>query len=267
MTKAKPRYNGPPTFAESVKSGDYTELPDFPESLRLSLHEILREHTKAKISEGQFPSYADRFSNEVLAEARQVRAELEHLRLGINKSDLREENQQLALRIRAAINKIKKAPKKHETLGFADLANKLRRMSPDLDRLLGVEIDPRGAAVALESYATGKLDAIHCLSELSRLLDHIGTAGLDTVIDDAPEKLRDSELLHWSAVDLAARIDKVFEDFRLASSNHANAYTNQASALIKVLDRVGRELKIRFSLVTWQAAVREARLNAKNGGT
>lgn len=275
MSKAKAQYNAPLTFAELVTGGLRTgvepKVRDFSPVLHSHLRMIYAKKVLKKdavsVCPGERQCPECQFADEVLSEARHVRAALEHLREGINKADLLEERRQLATRLQAAINKIKKAPRKYQVLGFSDLAGKLRRISPDLDSLLGTAADPRGSAGALEGFATGDVDAKSCAIALRDLLNHISAPEVANAINDAPEKLRDRETFHWAAVDLAARIGNVFENFGITSSAYASAHHDRASDLIAVLDQVGKELKIKIAPVTWQSAVRESRRDAKNGGS
>jgi hypothetical protein len=219
MPSRKARYNAPPTLGEVLKSGGPPKLRDFSEELRNRLRDFYPD--KNAQTDPTFGHPADNFAAEILSEAGWAIGELEEVRQSLTKQDIRAEHDDLIRTLTAT-------------------RDKLRKLSPDLDRLIGVDADTLGCADAL--------DALLAKVEVAR-----------SGIDARPKKRRPDQAQHAIAVEMAIRVLRVAKDHgsRIAATGNSDlGYTSDA---VQILKAIGDDIGLVLSDMTWRDITAEAK--------
>lgn len=116
---------------------------------------------------------------------------------------------------------------------------KLRHLSPDLDRLLGVDADPLG-----------------CADSIQALLAHVD--GALARIDSLPPADRPAEKRRAVAVELAVRVLRVLKNYGLRPAATADPNFGYVSLTVEVLELLGEALGLRLARVTWRDVILDA---------
>jgi hypothetical protein len=260
MPSGKARYNARPTFAEVVANGEPAVLKDFSESLRSWLIEF---HKKAKSDDQMasasvdWPMLAERFADEVMAEARFAFGEIEHRRFASKKSDIVAERKNLAKRLKATINLISKYPNRAKTEGFGDLPHCLRHISRDLDGALGINADPRECADLLDEFQSGSATIDAVVTSLKGLVYHVEVAS--KAIREVQAKPREQDLQRELAAWLAESVIPVLKQYGLSVSCYASSDHGRSSDGVKILKAIGDEVGLCFTEGTWREVISQVR--------
>jgi hypothetical protein len=228
MATAKARYTG---------DGTWTRIKDFSETLKVKL----RGYYPNQLAESD-PTWghpADDFVSQVLAEARWAISELHLHQFVITKSEVRAEQSNLFKEL-------------------SDVHRKLQNLSPDFDRLLGVDADSLG-----------------CADAIKELIRHVEAAG--QLIDKLPTAKRQAEAEHRVMVEMALRVLRVLKGFGIAPAATAGSYlrmvdiaesndisddTSQyVSHAVEILKAIGDDIDLPRSPETWRDAVIEVKRN------
>jgi hypothetical protein len=164
---------------------------------------------------------ADDFVSHVLAEAQWAIAELHWQTLDITKPEIRAEQQDL--------------------LRLLNLAHdKLRNLSPDFDRLLGVYADPLG-----------------CADKIQSLILHVEHGGQR--IEYLPGRKKPAEKQHYVAVEMAIRVLPVLKQNGISTAATCDVNFGYTSDAVRVLKAIGEDIGIFLSEVTWRDIIMEAK--------
>lgn len=215
MTSPRARYTG---------DGAWEQVPEFSSSLKKRLRAFSPQQ-EAEV-DPVLGHPADDFVNEILAEALWARSTLHWQRLDCTKQELRAECADLLSMLKAA-------------------EFRLRNLSPQVDRLLGVDADPLGCADSIES-----------------LIKFVETAELH--VDDLPRARKPHHKQHDVALELAIRVLQVVRDHGLKDSATGDPHWDNASDAVGILQLLGDELKIVRSIATWRDTVAEAKRRMTN---
>jgi hypothetical protein len=210
MPTAKPRYIG---------DGAGETLNDFSSELRSTL----REHFPDKRAQDDpvFGHPADAFVSHILAEAWRAKADLHWQSFEGTKAELRAERNDL----------LKLA---------TELEGKLRKISLDLDRLLGIDADSLG-----------------CADKLIELIQHVKAA--EQAIDRLPRLSRKDEKDHRAAVEMTIRVLRALKEYGISPTATADADFGYASAAVRILKLIGDDIRLVLSEVTWRDIIIEVK--------
>lgn len=212
--------------------GSGTLLPDFSDRLK---RELRGYHPGPDTeSDPTFGHPADTFVEHVLAEAWWAKAQMHWLKFDCTKPELRKEQTDL-LRL------LKKT------------RSNLQSLSPDFDRLLGIDADPLG-----------------CADKLGNLIKRVESAG--RLIDKLPKAPKIAEKRHVVAVEMAVRILHVLKDhygiapaatagnyLRMVDITQAESETSAyVSNAVKILKMVGDDIGLVRAETTWRDIICEA---------
>ncbi len=216
MAQPKPRYAG---------NRKDEKNREFPESMREALRSYYPEDDTPDPVWG-YPS--GQFVSEILNEATWAAAEVQEAEREINNSDLKAEFEDLMK-------------------ALADIENKLRSISPDLDRLLG-DADPLG-----------------CADHVSNMTLKSGKA--KSLIDDLPFSWRAEQKNKRILDEMAIRVLSILKTYGIKLSatydtRFANEYKSPAVAILEILcknlDSPFAEKKLRKMVSTAKTAIEEA---------
>ena len=195
-------------------------VPDFSDDLRTKLRSYCPEWVKKEDSIQGDP-VAD-FVNHVLVAADQSVAMLHWQRYESTKSEIRAEQVDLLKTLRST-------------------SKKLQNLSPDFERLLGVDADPLGCA-----------DAIDALAQL--------VADADQLIAKLPTSKRQAEKDHEVALLLAIDILRVLQNFYdIPAAATADPDLGIESDAVKILKAVGGDIRLVLAAVTWRDTILAAK--------
>ncbi len=210
MPTAKPRYAG---------DGVGETLKDFSSELRSKLREYFPD-TEA-VDDPEFGHPADAFVSHILAEAWRAKTDLHWQGFEGTKAELRAE--------RADLLKL-----------ATELESKLRKISLDLDRLLGIDAD-----------------SIGCADKLAELIQHVDAA--EKAIDRLPRISRKDEKDHRAAVEMTIRVLRALKEYGISPTATADADFGYASAAVRILKLIGDDIKLVLSEVTWRDIIIEVK--------
>lgn len=178
-----------------------------------------------KFYPGSDPGEAAYFVNVILSSAWFAKDGLD-----FQQSDLVKE------KIRAELESLLKALSKAE--------DKLRRLSPDVDRLLGPEVAP-----------------LDCADELCRLIEQAEVARKEK-LDELPKSPRRAEKESAIAIELAIRVLCDLDEFGIkpSATHHLNSSSDEehASPAVQILKLIGDYVGLEQKLVTWRDIVLKA---------
>lgn len=210
MPTAKARYKG---------DGGRTRTKEFSSGLKLKLRGYFPDQQLDACKTWGHP--ADNFVTQILAEAEWAIAELHWQGLDISKPEIRAEQQDL--------------------LRLLNLAHdKLRNLSPDFDRLLGVDADPLG-----------------CADQIQRLILHVEHSGQR--IESQPDRKRPAEKQHYVAVEMAIRVLLVLKQYGISLAVTCDVDLGYTSDAVLILKAIGDDISLVRSKVTWRDIVMEAK--------
>lgn len=230
MPTIKPPYKG---------DGAWTKPKDFSDKLFESLRSYYPDQQAETDPTWGHP--ADEFVGCILNAARYACEELHWQKFEITNSEIRAECEDLLCRLN-------------------DLSHKLRSLSPDFDRLLGISADPLGCAGALEA-----------------LIGHVQDAV--PLIDELPIAERPIEKQHRVLVEMAIRVLQVLKNYDIAPAATAGTYlrliditeskncgtedTSQyVSAAVEILKLIGDDIGLVRSKKTWLSVITDAKKNS-----
>lgn len=226
----------PTATARYTGDGTWTPIKDFSEALEVKLRSYYpNQHAETDPTWGH---PADNFVAQVLAEARWAISELHFHQFVITKPEVRAEQSNLFK-------------------GLSDLHRKLRKLSPDFDRLLGIDADPLG-----------------CADKIKELLRHVEDAG--QLIDKLPPAERQVETERRVMVEMAIRVLRVLKGYGIAPAATAGNYlrmlditesngsssedtSRYVSHAVEILKAIGDDIALPRSPETWRDAVIEAK--------
>ncbi|MFC4160407.1 hypothetical protein [Chitinimonas lacunae] len=222
MPTAKAQYNAPPTLAEMMQSEEPVSLKDLSKSEKLRL--FLRDfypHQSAQADEF-FGHPADEFVNYLLSQAYKAIPHLDTAKRALVKQDIKAELQDLL-----------------DTLTEAQ--QKLRKLSTDVDRLLGVEADPLG-----------------CADKLGELIPYVLQG--QQAVAQLPRRPRYDQMQHAIAVELAIDVLRAARHYGIrASATFDNIYHEYASPAVQILKAIGDDIGLVLDEYTWRDIILEAK--------
>ena len=118
------------------------------------------------------------------------------------------------------------------------ISTDLRRVSPDVDRLLDA-------------------DPLDCVDSIDIMVASLERAQLE--LYDLIAKLRTREIDHKIAVELAIRVLRVAKDYGFSVSATADLVHDSSSNAVKLLKLIGNQVQIVMSEVTWRYIIIKAR--------
>ncbi len=221
MASPKARRHGAPGFADGLRLCALEQPWDFSDSLRVALREHCPPCADAALAADEEALGKDQFVEALLAEARWGRHALVRLRMALTKEDALKECSDL--------------------LGRLDgVRDDLRRLSPDLDRMLGVDADPLGCADAIDRLA----DAFRHASE---------------AIGGAAPRRRSDDLEREIAIEMTARVLDQAERYGVRVTATADADRGSSSDAVSIMKKIGYDMGIVREAVTWRDTIIEAR--------
>ncbi len=210
MASPKAKYSGEHDALRARPFGDFSD----------SLRQTLRAFSPS-------PEAADRFVEAVLVEARWALGEMYWQTQEINRQEMRAEA--------ADLGKV-----------LADAEEKLRSLSSDFDRLLGVDADPLGTA--------------DNIAALRRQVEQGGAQ-----IKKLPRSQTLLDRQHDVAVGMAVRVGSALLHFGVDVTGSGGAYFNDLSPAARVFKAIGDDIGLRYADTTWRdTASKAARLMRRN---
>ncbi len=205
--------------AQYMGSGAGDLIPDFSDSLKQKLREFYPE--LGVVSDQYFGHPADEFVAHVLAEAWWAKSTINFTTYDIKKKDIDAEWHDLLNRLEV-------------------LDERLRQISPDLDRLFGVDADPLGTA-----------------DKIRELIPFVKNA--QPLIDRLPKAKTPSEKSHAIAVEMSIRVLRVLRDYGISPAATAgNDITGTVSTAIQILKSIGDDMGLHFAETTWRSVINDA---------
>lgn len=229
MTTAKARFQG---------GGTGTPLKDFSDELKDKLRGLCPE-----TAQSDFENPADAFANHILAETWWAKDELHRLKkFDCTKAELRAECDKLL-----------------ELL--CEARDKLRSLSPDFDRLLGIEADPLG-----------------CADKIDALIGPVESAGC--LIDAQPQEPKTADKQYDVAVELAVRVLRVLVSYGIAPAATAGIQQRMVditqavsveqheahyqSKAVEILKAIGADMGLVRAETTWRDIICTAKQAASD---
>jgi hypothetical protein len=166
-------------------------------------------------------AFADIFVEQVLASARWAKSALHAQQAESTRTELRAERDDLLKQLRTT-------------------EQKLRTLSPDLDRLLGADADPLGLADATKALLLNVEQAGERVGTLPRAL-----------------KLRDKE--HDVAVEMAIRVLRVTERWGVEPAATSDEYAPDGSVAVQIVKAIGDDIGVVLSVSTWRDTISKAK--------
>lgn len=210
MPTAKARYLG-------RQAGD--AQPEFSDALRAKLRGYYPDQDAITIP--PFESPADDFVSRILMDARWAVSELKDLEAEITKPEIRREHEDLLKSLR-------------------ELESKLRSLSLDYDRLLGIQADPLGLADKIASFT-----AI--------------VAAANPAIDAFPSALRAVEKQRAVMLEMAIRVLMTLKEFGIPAAQTADADFGYQSKAVEILKAIGDEVGLVRSPLVWRDIIGDAK--------
>jgi hypothetical protein len=214
MPTAKARYLG---------DGSGELLSDFSHQLKEELRSFY-QGKNANPDLGEWVEPADAFVEEILSEAWWAKSALHVQEYEITKAEVRAEHVDLLKSLRA-------------------IEYKLRNLSPDLDRLLGIDADPLG-----------------CADQIALMAQHVITASADVARLSKAKKPVEKQ--HDIAVELAIRVLRVLQVYGIPAAATGDAYFAYTSNAVKILKLIGDDLGIKRDQLTWRDTIIKAKQQA-----
>jgi hypothetical protein len=209
MPTAKARYTG---------DGTRSKTKDFSDALKVKLRGYYPNQQAETDPTWGHP--ADVFVEHVLAAALSAVSELHWHQFTSTKQEIRAEQADLLK-------------------GLNDLHHKLQNLSPDFDRLLGIDADPLG-----------------CADKIGELIAHV--AG----VDQLPSASKPTEKQHLVMVEMAIRVLRVLKDYGIASAATGDAYFGYRSDAVEILKAIGDDVGMVRAALTWRDTIIEAKQSA-----
>jgi hypothetical protein len=213
MPTAKAKYTG---------DGSGELLPDFSNQLKQKLRAFYLGEDAEQDPLWGHP--ADVFVETVLSEAWWAKSALHAQEFEVTKAEVHAEHEDLLKSLRAA-------------------AGKLRNLSPDLDRLLGVNADPLGCADQIELLAQQVAAASEAVGRMNKAKKPI-------------------EKQHIVAVELALRVLRILQEYGIPAAVTGDAYFQYTSKAVTILKLIGDDLGLVRDELTWRDTISKAKQQA-----
>jgi hypothetical protein len=213
MSTAKARFTG---------DGSGTRLPDFSDRLRQELRAFYSSQDAEEDPVWGHP--ADTFVEEVLGEAWWAKSALHAQEFEVTKAEVRAEHEDLLKSLRAT-------------------AGKLRNLSPDLGRLVGVDADPLGCADQIELMAQQ-------------------VAAVSEVVEQMSKARKPIDKQHAVAVELALRVLRALQPYGIRAAATGDSYFGYTSKAITILKMIGDDLGLVRDELTWRDIIIKAKQQA-----
>lgn len=210
MSTAKARYTG---------DSHCTMTKDFSSDLKAELRRYFPD-----LPTGVGPTSggpADVFVALVLSEARWAISELVWYKQELTKQEIRAEQQDLL---------------KHLKLTH----DRLKRLSPDLNRLLSCDADP-----------------VSCADVIRSFIEHLDDTG--PRIGQLPTRRKLAEKKHGVAIGIATRVLSVLPKFGISNAATYNVDLEYVSDAVRILKAIGDDIDLPFSETTWRDLIMEAK--------
>lgn len=210
MTTAKAQYKG---------DGAGKLLPDFSDKLKSILRNFYPDQNAE--SDETFGHPADGFVSHILAEAWWAKSTLDDQKYDITKQQIRAEHADL-LKV------------------LSNAHDKLLTLSPDFDRLLGVDADVLG-----------------CASKIKELLAHVQCA--NQLIDQLPTVKRSVEKQNAVAVEMSVRVLRVLKSYGISPAATGDSYFGYTSDAVQILKAIGDDIGVVLADSTWRDTILDAK--------
>lgn len=263
MARAKAKFNRPPDLVD-LPEPEASE-PDI-DALRQLLRSFHPAHADDSQNDDVFGHPASEFAEALLNEARWAWSCKTWNDESLRKEEIYAELKALRTKLQAASSSLRKYPgKARSSERLATLVEKLRRVSRDVDLLLGLDTDVRACADAIDPRVLGNLQPSVCADAIDELLVSVDDA-IQRVSSASKGKLRVSSAprIDWStpfiAVELALRVIRVFEGECLptATTVIGAGLAKNTSPLVSCLKALGDHGGIVLSEKTWSEHAIEA---------
>ena len=205
--------------AEYKGNGAGEMIPDFSDKLKSTLRSYYPDQDAE--SDETFGHPADGFVNHVLNEAWWAKSELDSQTFDITKQQIRAEQ--------ADIMKV-----------LSDAHCKLRSLSPDFDRLLGVDADVWGCAAKIK--------------ELIGQVEHAKQR-----IDLLPTARKPADKQHAMAVEMAVRVLRVLKSYEIKPSATCGSHFSYTSDAVQILKAIGDDIGLVLADLTWRDTIIKAK--------
>jgi hypothetical protein len=203
MSTAKAKYMG---------DGSGKRIPDFSDTLRQTLRAFYPDQNVEPDPVWGHP--ADAFVETILGEAWWAKSALHAQEFDSTKAEVRVEHEDILKSLRAT-------------------ERKLRSLSPDLDRLLGVDADPLG-----------------CADQIALMAKHLTAASEAVERMNKAKKPIDKQYV--VAVELALRVLRVLHAYGIPAAATGDAYFGYTSKAIEILKLIGDDLGLVRDELTWR---------------
>ena len=194
-------------------------IEDFSDDLKNKIRDYYPENDVEPDQRWGHP--ADVFVQAVLAEARFAIDELHWQKFDITKQELRAEQSDL-LKV------------------LTDANWKLRSLSPDFNRLLGVYADPLG-----------------CADRIIEMIRHV--EGVLPLIKEMSIKPKPVDKQHHVAVEMAIRVLSVLKNYGIAPAATGDNYFGYTSDAVEILQAIGNDIGLSREALTWRDIIIEAK--------
>jgi hypothetical protein len=208
--------------AKYVGDGSGKRIPDFSEHLRQKLRDFYPGQNEEPDPVWGHP--ADAFVEAILGEAWQAKSTLHAQEFVITKAEVRVEHADMLKSLLAT-------------------EQKLRNLSPDLDRLLGVDADPLG-----------------CADQIALMVKQF--AAVSEVVEQMSKARKPIDKQHAIAVELAVRVLRVLKEYEIPAAATADSIFGYKSNAVRILKLIGDDLRLVRDELTWRDTIIKAKQQA-----
>ncbi|TQK04957.1 hypothetical protein [Herbaspirillum sp. SJZ107] len=213
MSTAKAKYMG---------DGSGKRIPDFSDNLRQKLRAFYPDQNVEADPVWGHP--ADAFVEAVLSEAWWAKSALHAQEFESTKAEVRVEHADMLKSLLAT-------------------ERKLRNLSPDLDRLLGVDADPLG-----------------CADQIALMAKHV--EAVSDLVEQMSKAKKPMDKQHAVAVELALRVLRVLQEQGIPAAATGDSFFGYTSNAIRILKLIGDDLRLVRDELTWRDIIIKAKQQA-----
>ncbi len=272
MSREKAQYKG---------DGSGINFKDISDDLRDSLYKCIYENEKKSKHQGD-AEYVSLIVEALVTEARYMLDELQWQVLDITKGELQAEHKNLTKVVNSVRNKITNLRKPKSILnksisevceGLSVVSDRLKNLSPEYDRKLGVDDDPLKYSDEIMVLANrfqvvetnDSLEMLMCnaLQSLNQLSDVL--SGIDQTIAGLEAKPKVSDLQHDIAIETVIRVMNVLELFDIESSATFHEGYDDGALIVQVIDLIGKDMRCNRSPITWRNIIIKAKKQMLDG--